>query len=195
MNERMERLMTEQRVVVTELREEDLPFLIELWHIPEVMRYADEFPRLRGWSRSDDLQTAWDTYLEKRSMLGYGYTQLILSLAGGLPIGESFFMPLPKGYTFGKWEKPKNVVSLMGDIKLKPDYWGQGLGTEGMLQVVEWFFGNTNCSLLVAPPHRMNPAAERVYEKAGFLLYTGMRSWRNHKVMELSRERYESMNV
>jgi RimJ/RimL family protein N-acetyltransferase len=50
-------------------------------------------------------------------------------------------------------------------------------------------FGNTNCSSLVVPPHRKNPAAQRVYEKAGFELYKGMRSWHNHKIMELSRER------
>jgi RimJ/RimL family protein N-acetyltransferase len=187
--------MTKERVVVTELRQEDLPFLFELWHTSEVMRYADEFPRLRGWSKSDALQTAWDTYLKKRAKLGNGYTQLILSLADGMSIGESFFMPLPKGYTFGKWKNPEDIVCLMGDIKLTPEYWGQGLGTEGMQKVVKWFFGNTDCSLLVAPPHRMNPAAERVYEKAGFELYTGMRSWRNHKVMELSRERYESINA
>lgn len=97
-----------------------------------------------------------------------------------MPIGESFFTPLPEGYTFGKWKKP--------------ECWGQGLGTEGMQQVVEWLFDNTVCSLLVVPPHRKNPAAQRVYEKAGFELYTGMRSWRNHKVMELSREKYENIN-
>jgi RimJ/RimL family protein N-acetyltransferase len=185
--------MTKQSVVVSELREEDLPFLFELWHTPEVFRYADEFPSLRGWSRSDDLQTAWATYREKRAALGSGYTQFILSLAEGRPIGESFFTPLPEGYTFGKWAKPEDVVCLMGDIKLKLEYWGRGLGTEGMRQVVQWLFSNTSCALLVVPPHRKNPAAQRVYEKAGFELYTGMRSWRNHKVMELTRERYESI--
>jgi RimJ/RimL family protein N-acetyltransferase len=185
----MEGVMNKQRVVVAELREKDLPFLIELWHTSEVMRYADEFPSLRGWSKSDHLRTAWTKYQEKRAALGNGYTQLILSLVDGPLIGESFFTPLPGGYTFGKWKKPGEVVCLMGDIKLKPEYWGQGLGTEGMQKVVQWLFDNTNCSLLVVPPHRKNPAAQRVYEKAGFELYKGMRSWHNHKIMELSRER------
>lgn len=185
--------MSKSRVIVTELREEDLPFLFELWHTPEVMRYADEFPRLRGWSKSDALATAWTKYQEKRAALGNGYTQLILSLVDDTPVGESFFMPLPEGNTFGRWKKPEDIVCLMGDVKLKPEYWGQGLGTEGMRRVAEWLFANTSCSLLVVPPHRKNPAARRVYEKAGFELYTGMRSWRNHKVMELSRERYEGI--
>jgi RimJ/RimL family protein N-acetyltransferase len=182
--------MSEQRVVVAELKEQDLPFLLDLWHTPEVMRYADELPKLRGWSKSDDLRTAWARHHEQRAALGSQYTQLILSLAGGTPIGESFFAPLPDGYTFGRWRKPEGVVCLMGDIKLRPECWGQGLGTEAMQQVVGWLFCNTTCSLLMVPPHRKNPAAQRVYEKAGFELYTGMRSWHNHKVMELSREKY-----
>jgi len=186
--------MAEQRVFVAELREKDLPFLLELWHTPEVMRYADEFPQLRGWSKSDHPSTAWARYQRKRAALGPGYTQLVLRLPDSEPLGESFFMPLPQGYTFGKWEKPDDLVCLMGDIKLKPEYWGQGLGTEGMQRVVAWLFGNTTCSLLVVPPHRENPAAQRVYEKSGFALYAGMRSWQNHKVMELSRERYETRN-
>lgn len=66
--------MTKQRVLVAELREKDLPFLFELWHTSEVMRYADELPRLRGWSKLDDFGTAWVKYLEKRAALGNGYT-------------------------------------------------------------------------------------------------------------------------
>jgi hypothetical protein len=64
-----------------------------------------------------------------------------------------------------------------------------------MQKVVEWLFGHTDCCLLVVPPHRKNPAAQRVYEKAGFELHRGMRSWRNHKVMKLSRERYKRINM
>ena len=185
-----ERALNNVRTVTAPLREQDLPFLSKLWHVPEVMRYADEFPSLRGWAKSDEPAIAWAKYGERRAKLGTGYTQLILKLSAGTPVGESFFTPLPEGYTFGRWEKPFGMECLMGDIKLMPEYWGQGLGTECMRQVVVWLFGHTKCGLLVVPPHRKNPAAERVYEKAGFVLYRGMRSWRNHKVMELSRERY-----
>lgn len=183
--------MTEREVTVAEVQEEDLPFLFELWHTPEVMRYADEFPKLRGWSKSDDPQAAWVTYQKRRALLGKAYVQLILSLGGKMRIGESFFAPIPDGYSFGKWQKPEGTLCLMGDIKLRPAYWGRGLGSQGMRRVVPWLFTNTECSLLVVPPHRKNPAAQRVYEKAGFELYTGMRSWRNHRVMQLSRQRYD----
>jgi RimJ/RimL family protein N-acetyltransferase len=125
-------------------------------------------------------------------VLGRGYAQLILRLPDRTPVGESFFAPLPEGYDFGRWEKPVDVTALMGDLKLLPEYWGRGLGATAMRRVVAWFFDRTVCDLLVVPPHRKNPAAQRVYEKAGFLLYTGMRSYRNHKIMTLTRARYEA---
>jgi RimJ/RimL family protein N-acetyltransferase len=182
---------SEPGIVITELAAEDLPFLLALWHTAEVMGYADEFPRLRGWSKKDDPQTAWATYQKKRAALGNGYIQFILRLTDGTRIGESFFTPLPESYTFGKWQKPAGSLCLMGDIKLLPPFWGRGLGTAGMRQVVNWLFTNTACDLLLVPPHRKNPAAERVYAKAGFELFPGMRSWRGHKVMELSRKKVE----
>ena len=89
--------------------------------------------------------------------------------------------------------KPKSVMALMGDIKLFPQYWGRGLGSKGMRLVVHFVFTETDCELFIVPPHRLNPAAQRVYEKAGFIHFTGMRSWRNHKIMQLSRKRYEKI--
>ncbi|MFX0125363.1 MAG: GNAT family N-acetyltransferase [Candidatus Hodarchaeota archaeon] len=183
----------EDNLTVSEMQKDDLQFLFKLWHNPDVMRYADEFPRMRGWSKSDEPQTAWRKYQQKRTQLGYDYTQLILRLSKDTPIGESFFFPLPEAYTFGKWSKSDNVKSFMGDIKLLPQYWGKSLGSKGMCLVVNFVFSKTDCELFVVPPHRLNPAAYRVYENVGFVLFTGMRSWRNHKIMELSKEQYKKI--
>ena len=183
--------MSGPRLSVSELAERDLPFLFELWHIAEVMRYADELPLFRGWSGTDDAGKAWATYQERRRALGTGYTQLMLRLADCTLAGESFFAPLPDGFTLDAWSKPKGKTCLMGDIKLKPEYWKQGLGTEGMRLVVDWLFTNTDCALLAVPPHFDNPAAVRVYEKAGFLHTDPSPSWQGHRIMELSRERFE----
>ncbi|MFX1505249.1 MAG: GNAT family N-acetyltransferase [Promethearchaeota archaeon] len=174
------------------MQKNNLKFLINLWHNPDVMKYADEFPKMRGWSRSDDPQAAWKEYMKKRARFGNSYTQLILRLDDDC-IGESFFFPLPEAYTYGKWSKPNAVKALMGDIKLLPHYWGKGLASKGMLLVVQYVFTKTECELFVVPPHRLNPAAIRVYEKAGFILFSGMRSWRNHKIMELTKERVQEL--
>ena len=179
-------------LALSELTAADLPFLLELWQKPEVMHYADEFPRLRGWSKNDGPERVWRLYQEHHAELGSEHTQLIVWL-GSLRIGESFFSPLREGYTFGRWKKPDGVRCVMGDIKLDSMHWRQGLGTQGMRCVVEWVFGHTSCGMFVVPPHRHNPAAERVYEKAGFLRFTGTRSWRNHRIMELTRKRFEEL--
>jgi RimJ/RimL family protein N-acetyltransferase len=83
----------------------------------------------------------------------------------------------------------------MGDIKLKPEHWNQCLGTEGMRGVVKLLFERTGCDLLTVPPHFDNPAATRVYEKAGFTHITGEPSWEGHRIMELWRETYEGMDL
>jgi len=185
--------LTKPRLIISKMQKDDLPFLLELWHNPEVMRYANEFPGLRGWSKSDNPQSAWQKYQERRAEPGSDYTQMILHLEDGTRIGESFFAPLPPNFTFGKWRKPDKVSCLVGDIKLLPQYWGRGLGTQGMRQIAQFVFTKTTCQFFVVPPNRRNPAAMRVYEKAGFVLFTGMRSWRNHKIMELSRERFQEI--
>lgn len=188
-----ENRMSNTNLKISEIEEKDLIFLLTLWNTSEVMRYADEFPKMRGWSKSDDIKTSWRKYQQKRAKFGCDYTQLVLHLGEDNPIGESFFFPLPEAYNFGKWSKPDNVKSLMSDIKLLPEYWGRGLGSEGMRLVVRFVFTNTKCELFVVPPHRLNPAASRVYEKAGFQVFTGMKSWRNHKIMELSKERFQKI--
>lgn len=76
----------------------------------------------------------------------------------------------------------------MGDIKLLPQYWGRGLGTEAMRQVVAWVCDNTAVQHFVVPPHRGNPVAERVYEKTGFRWFPGTLSGHGHRIMSLSRQ-------
>lgn len=183
------------RIYVSEMQENDLPFLYNLWHTPRVMTYADEFPYFRGWSKSDDFKVAWEKYQENRLNLQNNYTQLIIRLKDGTPIGESFFTVLKRKF-LGRWKIPDKLC-FVGDIKLLPEYWGQGLGTEGMRHVVQVVFNQTDCEIFVVPPHRDNPAAQRVYEKAGFIFITGKKGghllWVGHNLMELTRERFKKI--
>lgn len=178
------------RVRVGTLRRGELPFLSKLWHDPKVMRYTDELPSLRGWTRDTALSDAWREYKTRRRELGPLYTQLIVRLPDAEPIGESFVAPLPEGFEIGAWRRPKGVVTVMGDIKLDPRHWGRGLGTAAMRQVVDWVFRRTKCDLFIVPPHERNHAALGVYEKTGFLLAAATRKEPGHRVMELSRVQY-----
>ena len=179
------------RVRVRLLRREEIPFLVSLWNTREVMRYADEFPGLRGWSRKWDPGEAWLEYRRRRARYGPAYGQLIVLAADGRPIGESFFAPLPEGYAFGAWRMPAKQCTVIGDVKLVREVWGAGLGTEAMRKVARWVFLRTPCDLFIVPPHRRNPAAQRVYEKAGFVLHPATESAKRHRVMELSRRGFE----
>lgn len=179
--------MTE-KVIARELAEGDVSFLLGLWNTPEVMRFANEFPRLRGWSRSDSPQVGWQVHQEKHAELGH--RQLVLCLADGTCIGESFFIPLREGFTFGEWVNPAGDTTFMGDIKLHPDFWGRGLGIAGMKAVVRWLFEHTEAKLLVVPPHKDNPAGQRTYQKVGFLMEKGLKPFYGHQVMMLSREQF-----
>lgn len=181
------------RIKVNVLGRGDIPFLVHLWHIPEVMLHTDELPEFRGWDRSSDPAFAWREYRRRRAAQGVLHTQLIVRLPCCTPIGESFFAPLSEGYTIGPWTVPRGRVTVMGDIKLLPEYWGRGLGTLAMQRVTDWVFRRTPCSLFIVPPHRENRAAERVYEKTGFLLLERMREDSGHRIMELTRRRYERL--
>ncbi len=188
--------MVEPHVIITEMKKEDSPFLRRLWYTPEVMRFADEFPGLRHWSKASGVERAWKAYQKWRTEWGDRYTQLIVRLPDATPIGESFVAPLQEGFTFGRWKKPDSVRAVMGDIKLMPPYWGRGYGTEGMRQVVKFVFTRTDCELFIVPPHvHGNPAAVRVYEKAGFVptSSTVTKSKMGHRIMELWRTRYEEL--
>jgi RimJ/RimL family protein N-acetyltransferase len=175
------------------VRRDEIPFLLRLWAMGDVMHYADELPSLRCWTKSWAPSDAWREYMALRARTGPMYSQLIVRTPGGKPIGESFFAPLPEGYDFGPWRKPRGRRAVMGDIKLLPRCWNRGLGSEAMMKVVRWLFRWTSCDLIIVPPHRRNQAANRVYEKSGFVLYPPMERDRGHRVMELTRKRFEGL--
>lgn len=46
----------------------DFKFLFDLWYNPDVMRNADDFPKMKGWSKFDTPQAAWIKYKQKRAI-------------------------------------------------------------------------------------------------------------------------------
>ncbi len=178
---------------VTEMMAADVPFLLDLWGREEVMRYADEFPHPRGWTRKDDVETAWAEYRRRRKSMGNDYAQLILRLGNRQPVGESFRFPLDNRFSFGQWRKPMELRVLMADIKLLPEHWGEGLGTAFMGLVLKDALSRTRADMVVVPPNKKNPAAVRVYEKAGFRRARPLSIHHGHFIMELKRSRFEEL--
>lgn len=181
-------IQSKPAIIVKAMEREDMPFLFALWHNHEVMHYADEFPRFRGWSRLDEIEEAWEIYDAIRDEFGNKYTQLIIKLPDGTRIGESFFAPLVEDQKLGEWEKPKGITTFIGDIKLLPAHWGKGFGSRAMREVVRFAFERAGCGIFLVPPHKNNPAAIRVYEKAGFEPIVEKPPWVNHVLMILTRQ-------
>lgn len=178
---------------VTEMMAADVPFLLDLWSNEDVMRYTDEFPHPRGWTRGDDVETAWAEYRRRRKFMGNDYAQLILRLGNRQPVGEAFRFPLDNRFSFGQWRKPMELRTNMTDIKVHPSHWGEGLGTAFMGLVVENAFIRTKCQLLVVPPNKKNAPAVRVYEKVGFTRAKPLSIHHGHYIMELPRQRFEEL--
>lgn len=49
-------------------------------------------------------------------------------------------------------------------------YWGKGIMTRAVAQMIEFGFKNLNINRIFARPYGSNPASQRVLEKAGFRL-------------------------
>lgn len=178
---------------VTEMMAADIPFLLELWSRGDVMRHTDEFPHPRGWTRRDDVETAWAEYRHRRKNMGHDYCQLILRLGNRTPVGESLRFPLDLRFSFGDWRKPPELRTTMTDLKVLPEHASDELGTAMMGRVAEHAFTRTSCQLLVVPPHKKDTASISWYEGAGFTRARPLSVHRNHFIMELPRDRFEEL--
>jgi hypothetical protein len=179
---------------VTEMMAADIPFLLDLWSRDEVMRHTDEFPHPRGWTRKDDVETAWAEYRHRRKNMGHDYCQLILRLGNRTPVGESLRFPLDIRFSFGDWRKPPELRTTMTDIKLLPEHASDGLGKALMVLVAEHAFTRTSCQLLVVPPHKKDTASVSWYEGTGFTRPRPLSVHRDHFIMELPKVRFEELH-
>lgn len=186
-------MQEEKRIYLSTMKKDDINFLMELWYKLNVMRYADEFPSLRGWDKTSDKEEAWEKYQAKRVIHGNDYAQLIIKLRDCTSIGGSFYAPFYENFTYCGWEKPENEKVLMGDIKLLPNYWNQGIGTEGAREVVKFAFDNTDCDKFIVPPHKENLGAIRVYEKSGFEKLKDLYDDDDRILMKMTRERFKEL--
>ncbi|MBN1426147.1 GNAT family N-acetyltransferase [Candidatus Fermentibacteria bacterium] len=53
------------------------------------------------------------------------------------------------------------------DVKLLPEFWGQGFGSELKRALVSYLFSHTDCLAVQATPNRDNIASQRMQEAAG----------------------------
>ncbi len=129
--------------------------LLRLWNDPNVMTSV-------GWPKglgvSPDYVQQWiASSYPVRDPARQNYRLAIYDQAADAFMGETAL-----GY-FGR------QADTEPDLKLLPEYWGQGYGTEVVNLVTDFLFTMTACPAIRFTPNIHNKAAIRVYEKCGFI--------------------------
>lgn len=140
-----------ERLIIRKARPDtkDVDFFFAIWTNPEVMTMVG-FPN--GLSITRD-QIAKQISSQSSSVMDY---KLVVELKDtGDLIGEC------------KLGTPDESGVSETDVKLLPQYWGNGYGTEIKRGLVNWLFSNTDCKIVRATPNRNNIASQKMQEAVG----------------------------
>lgn len=129
--------------------QEDIPYYYIWRNDPEVAQY-DQSGFLRPMS-FEEVET-WS----QRMVEGPTFTICI----DDTPIGTCAFMNVDQR------NRHAELAIVIGD----KNYWGKGLGTQSMKQLLEWGFYGMNLNRLYLHVFSFNERAKGLYEKMGFKL-------------------------
>ena len=127
----------------------DVEFFFRLWTEPKVMTNVG-FPNGLKITR-EAIRTGFDE--QDKSEFN---CRLVAELkTSGEPIGEC------------KLGRPNDDGISETDVKLLPEFWNQGYGTEIKRGLVDYPFTHTACRAVKATPNKINIASQRMQEKVG----------------------------
>lgn len=131
----------------------DLPFLRSLWNDGDVMRYLG-YPH--GMRLTDASMEQWWTMTSPtmpQSTTANPHCTILRQ--DGRPIGE---------LTYSLDADHRARI----DLKLAPEYWGQGYATETLLLVLRELFSTTLVKRVIVEPSPDNRRAVHLMERCGF---------------------------
>lgn len=121
----------------------------ELWTTPEVMHMVG-FPNGLRITREEVYQ------LLKMSKARPLDAKLVIETNyRGTPIGEA------------KLGTPDKDGVSTTDVKLLPEFWGNGYGREVKQGLVDWLFTNTSCLKIRSTPNKLNIPSQKMQEAVG----------------------------
>jgi RimJ/RimL family protein N-acetyltransferase len=129
--------------------DDDVEFLYSLWTNPEVMIFVG-FPHGLRITR-DEIRSQ----MNKRDSSEYDVYLIVELKESGSRIGEC------------KLGRPDSDGISETDVKIMPEYWGQGYGTEIKRGLVEYLFTRTDCRAVKATPNKNNIASQKMQEAVG----------------------------
>lgn len=144
-------VLTTTRLIIRRARPDDVDvaFLLSLWANPGVMESVG-FPHGLRITPEEIRERLGN---ERDSPLG---AVLLVQLKGTRTIiGQC------------KMGGPDDGGVAETDVKLLPQFWGQGFGTEIKRAMVDFLFVTTQCQLVQATPNRTNLASQRMQEAVG----------------------------
>jgi len=132
-----------------EANERDIDFYFTLWNSAEVMKYVG-FPEGLGITEKE-IKKIFSGYDES----GYDRTLIVEEKKNENIIGEC------------KLGSPNDKNISITDVKLLPEYWGNGFGKEIKKALCHYLFSNTSCKVVKADPNKLNIASQKMQEFCG----------------------------
>ncbi len=138
-----------ERLIIRLAAEADADFYHTLWTHPQVMKNVG-FPQGLPITREEIRER-----LVQAPESEFNRLLVVAQRATGESIGECKLA----------WPDDEGIAEP--DIKLLPEYWGQGYGREIWTALIAYQFEHTDCAAVQTTPNIHNPAAIRLYESVG----------------------------
>jgi ribosomal-protein-alanine N-acetyltransferase len=145
------------RLILKELFEQDSQALFNNISDRDVSKYLDSFGPLSVETAREAIK-GWSEQFKKKEFIRWGITfkgdDTVIGTICADPCYVSFR------------ENPLPPIMLGYD--LSKEYWNNGIMTEALKSVIEFWFGKMNALRLQATVHPLNIASLKVLEKLGF---------------------------
>ncbi|MBD3169530.1 MAG: GNAT family N-acetyltransferase [candidate division Zixibacteria bacterium] len=145
----METVFETPRLIIRKSTSADVDFFYALWTNPRVMVNVG-FPQGLRVTREEVFNQ-----LENQSSTEYDSRLVAEKKDTGEKIGEC------------KLGTPDDEGFSETDVKLFPEFWARGYGTEIKRGLVNYLFRNTDCRGVVATPNKSNIASQKMQEAVG----------------------------
>ena len=138
-----------ERLKVRKPDKTDIEMYFKLWNSPEVMQNVG-FPQGLKISKEKISEQ-----IKKQDETEYDKTLVVVEKSSDEAIGEC------------KLGFPNEEGISITDIKLLPEFWGNGYGEEIKNSLCLYLFSRTNCKIVEASPNKKNIASQKMQEACG----------------------------
>ena len=145
-------MLETERLIITKMTPEDLPWLIEMRAPVAVNRYLGGLEM----QNAEKLTARLPFYIACHEKFGFGFCTMALKATGEL-IGTSGLQPL------------EDTGEIEVGYNLSEKYWRQGYGYECARAWLKYGFETAKLERIIAVAHPDNTGSRRIMEKCGML--------------------------